>query len=374
MNYYLKYKHTAEELSKSINPDDLSFYNNLVMLGIKSKIEEFFSCNLKSKQFIKDFLFSYYPYPTNSDEKNILSRGGVFIKTYKHNLSYQENKKNSKNEYIFLNKLKTYKNYFLEPYSIKHTGEQNIIRMKEAKCSLIEIKHKIIAGNKILLNERWIKIILQQIIEAYAILKKERIVHSDVHPGNILIGFDDIIKLCDFEFSYIYSEVIEKNNEPLSMPSLGVCKEFLAPELFFWSWKLSDKDICIRYDPFKSDIFSIGLCILFLVHSDFKDAFDVNGFNNYNFGITDKAEIKIINKRIQKLFELGTKNYKLDYPLEYADYMKYALRLQKKINEKIKSLEFKSIKKILRKMMTVHFSDREDIEILLASVKMQNFE
>ena len=71
------------------------------------------------------------------------------------------------------------------------------------------------------------------------------------------------------------------------------------------------------------------------------------GFNDYTFGISGKEERKKINSRILKLLELGTKRYKLDFPWEYNEYMECALKLQEKIKKKIKSLRFKSIRKIL---------------------------
>ena len=64
--------------------------------------------------------------------------------------------------------------------------------------------------------------------------------------------------------------------------------------------------------------------------------------------------------------------YKLDYPWEYNEYMKYALILQKRIQSKIKSLQFRSIRKILWKMLKVNFPDREDIEKLLIRIKLKN--
>ena len=246
--------------------------------------------------------------------------------------------------------------------------------MEKAKWSLFKLKDEILNGNRILFSESDIKVILQQIIQAYAILKKERLCHSDVHPGNILIGFDSKVRLCDFEFSYQYNKEIEKTNEPLILPDPNKFEEFLAPELFFWARKLSDKYESIRYDPFKSDIFSVGLCILFLGHFDFKDKFDMKGFNDYTIDISDKEERKKINSRILKLLKLGTREYKLNFPWEYKEYMVYASRLQEKIKKKIKSLKFRSIRKILWKMLKVHFPDREDIEKLLCRIKLKTFD
>ena len=100
----------------------------------------------------------------------------------------------------------------------------------------------------------------------------------------------------------------------------------------------------------------------------------MKGFNNYAFDIIEKAERKIINSSALMLFNLGTRKYKLDYPEEYNKYMRYALRLQMKIDKKIRSLRFRSIRKILRKMMKVHFPERENVEELLRRIKRKNFD
>ena len=74
------------------------------------------------------------------------------------------------------------------------------------------------------------------------------------------------------------------------------------------------------------------------------------------------------------LLKLGSKKYKLEYPREYNDYINYTLRLQEKINKKIVSLSgFRSIRKILKKMLKVHFPDREGIDRLLLRIKKINF-
>ena len=51
--------------------------------------------------------------------------------------------------------------------------------------------------------------------------------------------------------------------------------------------------------------------------------------------------------------------------------MKDVSRLQQKINKKIKSLRFRSIRKILWKMLKVYFPDRGDIEKLLIRIKLR---
>ena len=387
LKYYLKCKQIAEEYFLFNHLEVAAIYINLAdLLESRGNYEESFKYQLKCKQSIEqelyfnDFSAMYNTYldsayiKENSNCNKTPIKDEVYIKKFE-NMKLKENRKNAQHEYNLLNELKNYKNFFVEPLCLKFTNKGALLIMKKVKCSMFTIKKQIIKGNKILFSEREIKVMLQQIIEAYDILKKQKIVHSDVHPGNILIDFDNKAKLCDFEFSYKYIKEIEKNNEPLILPNQNKFTQFLAPELLFWSRKLSSKHEPIRYDPFKSDIFSIGLCILFLIHSDFKDVFDLKGFNDYNFDINSEADRKKRDNIILKLFELGTAKFKLEYHLEYGEYNAYALRLQKKINKKIKSLRgYKSIRKILQKMMKVHFPDREDIDKLLMRIKIINFD
>ena len=95
-------------------------------------------------------------------------------------------------------------------------------------------------------------------------------------------------------------------------------------------------------------------------------------FNDYTFDIISKEERKLINNQILKLLNFGTKKYKLDFPPSYSKYMKDVSRPQQKINKKIKSLRFRTIRKILWKMLKVNFPDREDIEKLLIRIKLKN--
>ena len=74
------------------------------------------------------------------------------------------------------------------------------------------------------------------------------------------------------------------------------------------------------------------------------------------------------------MLKWGTRRYKLEHPLEYNEYTKDISGLQKKINEKINSQRFRSIRKILKKMLKVHFPNREDIEGLVTRMKLKNFD
>ena len=227
--------------------------------------------------------------------------------------------------------------------------------IEKAKYSLQDIKSDLLTENKILFSEREMKKILQEILAAYKILKSYNLVHGDVSPNNILIGFDNIIKLCDFEHSYFYNEKITQGNEPYIYPMPYVNRNFLCPELFYWFNHLSYKHDMIRYDPFKSDIFSIGLSVLYIVDSNIKHTSDLYGLNDYNSS----------NKSgIMKMFNLGYNKFQSSSYSEYIDYINSVCEpLQKIIDQRINSITgYNSIKDMLKKMMKVNIQERVDID------------
>ena len=383
LKFYLKCKQIWEEVLPSNDINLARIYSNIAnSLKNNGKDQESLNYSWKSQLIIESTRFgSAAPISINVSDviintasNNILIKNGIAIKKFENeHLTLLENQRNARSEYEIMKKLNKYKN-FIKPICYSETVKGANTSMKIAKYNLFAIKQKILTGNQVLFTEPELKQMLQKILEACSILKKEKIVHSDVHPGNILIGFDNKIKICDFEYSYICTEEIIKDNEPLITPkSHG--RVFLAPELFFWSEKLSSKNEGIRFDPFKADIFSVGLCILFLIHPDFKDWFDLKEFNDYHASTVETPERKLKEQAILNFFRMGVKKCKAECSKDYIDYKKYIVGLQEKINEKIKSLSgYRSIKKILTKMLRVHFPYREDADGLLMRVKKINFD
>lgn len=51
------------------------------------------------------------------------------------------------------------------------------------------------------MNEIQVKKIARQLAQSLFYLHKNRIIHRDMKPQNILIGSDGVIKLCDFGFA-----------------------------------------------------------------------------------------------------------------------------------------------------------------------------
>lgn len=86
-----------------------------------------------------------------------------------------------------------------------------------------------------------------QIISAVSYLHEQKIVHRDIKPENILL-VGDKIKLIDFGLSNLYNP-----RERLKTPCGSPC--FAPPEM-----------VCgMPYDPMKSDVWSIGITLYYLV-------------------------------------------------------------------------------------------------------------
>lgn len=98
------------------------------------------------------------------------------------------------------------------------------------------------------LMEHEAKVFLKQILLAVQHLHSIRIAHRDLKPENILLDAFNNIKIADFGFAKSY-----KNNE-LSQTKCGTLT-YISPDVL-----LND-----FYDPFKSDIWSIGVILYVMV-------------------------------------------------------------------------------------------------------------
>ena len=103
--------------------------------------------------------------------------------------------------------------------------------------------------------------ILKQISSALSFLQKEKIAHRDVKPENILVFKNGIYKLGDFG-----EAKINKMMKNLKATIRGT-EMYMSPLLF--KSLQEDKDD-VQHDIFKSDVFSLGYCMIFAASLDFK--------------------------------------------------------------------------------------------------------
>ena len=104
-------------------------------------------------------------------------------------------------------------------------------------------------------SEEDISNVLCQLILTLAQMQKKHIVHRDIKPQNILI-IDGLYKICDFGEALIFD-----NNEDEGSMVQNVCgsKLYMSPAIFF---SLKNKCKKVKHNVYKSDVFSLGLCIL----------------------------------------------------------------------------------------------------------------
>ena len=107
--------------------------------------------------------------------------------------------------------------------------------------------------------------ILKQLSSACVYLQKKEIAHRDIKPENILLFFDKkeepaLYKICDF------GEAKEKIRVGSRHKSIRGTDFYMSPILFK---ALMEKENSVRDDPYKSDVFSLGYCMIIASVLDF---------------------------------------------------------------------------------------------------------
>jgi len=158
-------------------------------------------------------------------------------------------------------------------YSIEHENIMKIIKI-QIKCLdfttysinvLMELAIKdwgkdisFREKNKIYYKEREIINITKQIIKGLLFLKSKNIGHRDIKPQNILIFPNNIFKLADF------GEAKAINNSSCLLTLKG-CELYMSPALY---WGLIHGKRNLAHNIFKSDIFSLGYCLVYAITLD----------------------------------------------------------------------------------------------------------
>ncbi|OMJ85404.1 hypothetical protein SteCoe_13240 [Stentor coeruleus] len=202
-------------------------------------------------------------------------------------------------------------------------------------------------------GEREMKIMFYKIIEAYYILRKKNIVHHDVTSYNILVESPEKVKIIDFEHSSVFEKKIKGMLQKV-LPTKWVTPLFLSPELKTWTLLANTlSSLFIKYNPFKSDVFSIGLSLL--------DAcgIDIKGLNEFG---------KFYHIHIKELLTINY-NYIVNDSLRRISYRILRDELQNTINKKIEDFPYDFLKQTLRKMLEVDFIKRASIKSIFKHAK-----
>ena len=144
--------------------------------------------------------------------------------------------------------------------------------------------HKI---KKMFYTEEELVNILKQLISSLSFLQKNKISHRDIKPQNILIFKNKVYKLTDFGEARKVNER-DKNSQSILQYSLKGTELYMSPLLFNG---LRTGQIDIMHNTYKSDVYSLGLCMLFAATSCDKKLYEirkliemeqVKKFVNYN--------------------------------------------------------------------------------------------
>jgi Zn finger protein HypA/HybF involved in hydrogenase expression len=123
--------------------------------------------------------------------------------------------------------------------------------------------------------------ILKLLASTLAFLQRRKISHRDIKPQNILIYPGDEFKLADF------GEAKRLTNE---FNTLRGTEIYMSPILFYG---LRNKSSDVIHNTYKSDVFSLGLCILYAATLNIRCLVDIRELTNM------KVLINVINKHLR---------------------------------------------------------------------------
>ena len=121
--------------------------------------------------------------------------------------------------------------------------------------------------------------ILFCLVKSLSILQQQNISHRDIKPQNILILKDSnsnkVYKLADFG----EAKELMKDERPTNKQTLRGTELYMSPILFY-ALRGRKKLRYVQHNPYKSDVFSFGLCSLFAATLGFESLCDVRGLKS----------------------------------------------------------------------------------------------
>ena len=122
-------------------------------------------------------------------------------------------------------------------------------------------------------------------------LQKENISHRDIKPQNILV-FNNNNKECYKLADFGEAKELLGGNKPTEKQTLRGTELYMSPILFYGLRSRKIKKY-IKHNPYKSDVFSLGLCVLFAATLCFESLYDVRELKN-------NVSVKIIIEKYLK--------------------------------------------------------------------------
>ena len=113
--------------------------------------------------------------------------------------------------------------------------------------------------------------IISQLVQCFALLQKHNVSHRDVKPQNILI-LNDLYKVCDFG----EARIISGKNGYIHQLIRG-SELYMSPILFD---ALNNHEHNVLHNSYKSDVFSLGMCIFLAMTLSFESVYEIREEKN----------------------------------------------------------------------------------------------
>ena len=155
-----------------------------------------------------------------------------------------------------------------------------------------EIKRRILAKKYYKENE--LIDLLKQIIKGFLFLQKKNIAHRDIKPQNILLFPDNKFKISDF------GEAKNIKNKT-DQSTLRGSELYMSP-LLYKGFKYNQKKVV--HNPYKSDAFSLGYCLLYAICLNIKVLENIRELNTLRGVINEINKFNINNRYSDKFMKL----------------------------------------------------------------------
>ena len=164
-----------------------------------------------------------------------------------------------------------------------------------------EIKRRIIARRYY--KEYELIHLLKQIIKGFLFLQDKNIAHRDIKPQNILLFPNNVYKIADFGEAKFIKNIAEQS-------TLRGSELYMSP-LLYKGYKYNQRNVL--HNPFKSDVFSLGYCLLYAMCLNLKVLEVVRELTTMKSIANNIKKFIVNNKYSEKLINIV---YKMIEPSE----------------------------------------------------------
>ena len=280
--YYEDYKNEEEDLfendQKNINKQKMSNINTP-----EKKID--FKTNFNSENYIILKLLGRGTYGKTYLVEDPVSKERFALK--KININDKSELKENQDEYNLILKLtKEYPDlkiiniYGIELKKLDKYSTVMYVLMEAANCDWEkEIVNRL--DNNAYYKEDQLILILSELVKTFAILQRNGISHRDVKPQNILCFGEKGYKISDFGEAKNLKKNIGKKNfnnkyayeDNTMKQTLRGTELYMSPILF--QALRSHPYQCVKYNSYKSDVFSLGMCFFLASSLDYEGLYEV---------------------------------------------------------------------------------------------------